>query len=77
MEKEAPIDLRNTRVRLIRFAIACVIGAVLTFFTIKAMLSSGRGPNHDPIGGSLVWLLAIAIFVVTTMVALNVISKKR
>jgi hypothetical protein len=72
------VDLRNTRPRLIRFGIACLIGAVLTFFTIKAMLSAGgHGPNKDPIGASLVWLLAIGIFVVTTMFALKIISKKR
>ena len=74
---DAPIDLRNTRARLIKLAIACVIGAVLTFFTLKAMLSSGRGPNPDPIGSSMVYLMAIAIFVLTTTFTLKIISKKR
>jgi hypothetical protein len=40
-------DLRNTKARLGRLALAAACGAVLTFFTLEAMLSSGRGPNHD------------------------------
>ena len=57
--------------------IACVIGAVLTFFTMTAMTSSGRGPNTDPIGASMPWLLGIVIFVMITMFSLKIISKKR
>lgn len=74
---DEPTDLRNTRVRLIRLAISALIGGVLTFFTIQAMTSSGRGPNTDPIGTSSVGLLAIAIFVITTLFANKFISKKR
>jgi hypothetical protein len=69
-------DLRNTRARLKRLAIAAAIGLVLTFFTMKAM-SSGRPPNHDPVGSSTMPLLAIFVFVLETMIAHKIISKKR
>jgi len=71
------LDIRNTRGRLIKLAIAAAIGGVLTFFTMLAMTSSGRGPNPDPVGASIMPLLGVAIFVVTTMFSLKVISKKR
>lgn len=69
-------DLRNFRPRLIRLAIAAVIGAVLTWFTIQSMSNSGRGPNHDPIGASSVGVLAIAIFVMTTLASYSIISRR-
>ncbi len=71
------VDIRNTRARLVKLGIAALIGAVLTFFTVTSIVSDGRGPNTDPIGASSVGLLAIAIFVVTTMFAHKFISKKR
>lgn len=70
-------DLRNTRPRLIKLAIAAAIGGVLTFFTIRAMTDSGRGPNEDPVGSGSVAILAIAVFVVTTLFAHKIITKKR
>jgi len=69
-------DLRNFKPRLIRLAIATAIGAVLTFFTIQAMVNSGRGPNSDPVGSSEVGVLAIAIFVITTMMSYGIVSKR-
>ena len=71
------MDLRNTRARLKTLALAIAIGAVMTFFTVKAMLSSGPAPNTDPVGGSTVGLLAIFVFVISTMFASKVLSKKR
>lgn len=70
-------DLRNTRGRLIKLAIAAAIGGVLTFFLVQAMTNSGRGPNEDPIGTGSVGILAIAVFVVTTLCAHKIITKKR
>ena len=70
-------DLRNTKARLSRLALAAVIGAVFTFFTLKAMLSSGPGPNHDPVGASIAPLLAIFVFVITTGFAHKILSKRR
>ena len=74
---EAITDLRDTRRRLIRLAIAAAISAVFTWFTIQAMTSSGPGPNHDPVGASSVPLLGIAIFVVLTGVAHGILSRRR
>ncbi len=74
---DAPTDLRDTRGRLKKLALAAVIGGVLTFFTVRAMMSSGHGPNHDPVGLSIMPLLGIAIFVVTTAASHRVLSKKR
>ena len=69
-------DLRNTRGRLIKLAIAAAIGAVFAFFTTRAMMSTGHG-NTDPVGASIMPLLAIAIFVMTTAFANRILSKKR
>jgi len=74
---DASIDLRNTRGRLKKLALAALIGGVMTFFTVRAMMSSGHGPNPDPVGASIMPLLGLAIFVVTTSVSHRVISKKR
>jgi len=70
-------DIRNTRGRLVKLAIAAAIGGVLTFFTMLAMTSSGKGANPDPIGLSIMPLLGVAIFVLTTSFSLKIISKKR
>ncbi len=77
MEAELDTDLRNFKPRLIRLAIASAIAAVMTYFTVQAMVSSGRGPSSDPISGSSVGVLSIAIFVITTLASYSVISRKR
>jgi hypothetical protein len=69
-------DLRNFRPRLIRLAIAAAVGAVLTYFTVHAMASSGRGPNADAISSSSVGVLAIAIWVITTMGSYSILSRR-
>jgi hypothetical protein len=74
---ESTTDLRNTRGRLIKLAIAAAIGGVLTLFTMLSITSTGRGANSDPIGQSIMPLLGIAIFVVTTSLAHKVIAKRR
>lgn len=74
---DGSLDLRNTRARLIKLAIAAVIGGVLTTFTLLAMMSSGRGPNQDPVGASIMPLLGVAIFVMTTAGAHRILSRKR
>ena len=73
---EPDTDIRNTNGRLKTLAIAAAIGAVFTYFTIRA-LTAGRGPNPDPIQGSSVYLLAIFDFVLTTTLAMKILSKKR
>lgn len=69
-------DLRNTRARLTKLAIAAAISSVLTFFTVNAMTSSGPGPNHDPIQSSSVGVFAIFVFVITTLLAHKLITQK-
>lgn len=71
------VDLRNTRGRLRRLALAAVIGAVLTFFAMRSIADTGHGQNSDPVGGSLLPLLSIFVFVLTTTFAHKLISKKR
>ena len=68
-------DLRNTRARLMKLAVAAAIGSVLTFFMVRAMTHSGPGPNHDPIQSSSVGVFAIFVFVITTLLAHKLISK--
>jgi len=69
-------DLRNFRPRLIKLAIAAAIGAVLTYFTVHAMTHSGRGPSSDPISGSSVGVLAIAIWVISSMASYSILSRR-
>jgi hypothetical protein len=70
-------DLRNTKARLTRLALACACGAVLTYFAMKAMLSSGRAPNHDPVGASIAPLLGVFVFVVTTGLSHSILCRRR
>lgn len=70
-------DLRNTRARLTRLGIAAVLGAIFTFFTMRALSTDGHGPNHDPVGASTLPLLAIFMFVVTTLAAHAILSRRR
>jgi hypothetical protein len=71
------VDLHSYGPRLRKLAIAAAIGAVMTFFSVKAMLSSGRGPNKDAVGSSAVYMVAFVLFAVTTAFAHKIISKKR
>ena len=69
-------DLRNFRPRLIRLAISAAISGVFTWFTIQAMVSSGRGPSADPISSTSVGLLSIAVFTMVTMASYAIVSKR-
>ena len=70
-------DLRDTKARLVRIAVAALIGVVFTWFAMKAIASSGPGPNGDPVGSSEVPLLAIVMFIVTTAGSHAVLSSRR
>jgi hypothetical protein len=70
-------DLRNTKARLVKLGLAAVIGAILTWFTMASVNSSGPGPNKDPVGSGEVPMLAIAIFVVTTAFAHAILARRR
>lgn len=71
------IDLHDYGPRLRKLAIAAVIGAVLTFFSVKGMTSTGRGPNEDPVGMGSVGMVAFAMFILTTLMTHKILSKKR
>lgn len=73
---DATTDLRNFRPRLIRLGVAAAISAVLTWFTMQAMVSSGRGPSSDPVSSSSVGVLGIAIFVIVTMATYSIVSRR-
>jgi hypothetical protein len=72
---EGSIDLRDHRGRLVRFAIAMALGLGVTIVVMRWIMSVSIAPNTDPVGGSSVTLLAIAIFVVTSTVALSIVTK--
>jgi hypothetical protein len=72
---ELAVDLHDYGPRLWRLGFAALIGLVLTFFSVKAMTSSGRGPNDDPVGLGSVGMLAFAMFVLTTGFAHKILSK--
>lgn len=74
---DSSVDLKDYGPRLRKLAIAAAIGATLTFFSVKGMTSTGRGPNPDPVGMGSVGMVAFAMFVVTTLFAHKILSKKR
>ena len=68
------IDLRDHRGRLIRIALAVVIGAVLTVLMMSLVRSLAEIPNPDPVSGASVGMLAIGIFVVMSGATLAIIT---
>lgn len=72
-----PFDLRNTRARLTRLAIATTLGIAFTTIAMLTIVDTGRGPNADPVGTASVGLLAIAVFVVVTGVAYKALLRWR
>jgi hypothetical protein len=76
MDENLDIDLHGYGPRLRKLAYAAVIGAFLTFFSVKAMTESGRGPNPDPVGQGAVIMVAFAMFIATTLFAHKILSKK-
>ena len=71
---EPSVDLRDTRGRLARFAVAVAIGLAVTIVVIRWIGSVSAPPNTDPVGSSTVGLLAIGIFVVSSSVALSLLA---
>jgi hypothetical protein len=66
------MDLRDSRGRLIRLAIAAAIGAIVAMLVLRAI---GPAENPDPVASGSVAMLGIAIFVVITAVAHGAIAK--
>ena len=77
MGSEIDTDLRAYRPRLLRLAISAAIAAAMTYITMQAMVSSGRGPSTDPISGASVGVLSIAIFVISTLCVNSILSRKQ
>jgi len=75
MDDNLDLDLHNYGPRLRKLAYAAIIGAVMTFFAVKGMTQTGRGPNSDPVGVGSVGMVAIAMFVLTTLFAHKFLSK--
>ncbi len=74
------VDLCGVRGRLVRLGLALVVGLVVTVATMLWIVSVSAEPNSDPVGGSIVWLLAIAMYVVTSAVAhaaITAIARRR
>ena len=67
-------DLRDTKGRLQRLAIAAAVALVVTGFVMHWINSVSRA-NADPVGASTVPLLAIAMFVVTTALGAGLLSR--
>ncbi|MDB4957128.1 MAG: hypothetical protein JWO36_4697 [Myxococcales bacterium] len=72
--EELSYDVRDHRGRLIRFAIAVVLGALVTLFAMIEIRSVAAAPNSDPISGSSVVLLAVGLFVVASGLALALVT---
>lgn len=68
-------DILDRRGRLIRFALATLIGGIITFFALRAMVNSGRGPSQDPIGQAMVVVMGAAMFALTSVLALTVLTR--
>ena len=71
---EGSIDLHDYRGRLLRLALAIVVGAALTALAMSGIRAFSGEPNKDPMGSSLIGLVAICIFVITAAVASRAIG---
>lgn len=67
------IDLRDTRGRLRRLALAASIAAVFTMFVMRGIVSVAP-ESQDP---TAVPVLAIAMFVITTVAGVGIIGRFR
>jgi len=67
-------DLRDTKGRLQRLALAAVVALAVTAFVMHWINSVSRA-NADPVGASTVPLLAIAMFVVITALGASLLKR--
>lgn len=68
-------DLRDTRGRLKRLALAAAFALLVTSFVMRWINSVSRPANHDPIGSATVPLLAIGMFVVVTALGTKALTR--
>jgi NAD/NADP transhydrogenase alpha subunit len=71
------LDLRDTRGRLKRLALAAAFALFVTTFVMRWINSVSRPANADPIGSATVPLLAIGMFVVITALGTKLLSRFR
>jgi uncharacterized membrane protein YphA (DoxX/SURF4 family) len=71
------LDLRDTRGRLRRLALAAAVALLVTTLVMHWIDSVSAAPNADPIGASTQPLLAIGMFVVTTALASGLLARFR
>ena len=64
-QTELDTDIRNIRGRLLRIGAATLFAAVFTTVMLLGMYDVTGSPNDGPVGGSMVWLVAISTFVLT------------
>lgn len=69
------LDLRDTRGRLRRLALAAAVALLVTTLVMYWIDSVSDAPNADPVGSSTRPLLAIGMFVMTTLVVHTAVVK--
>lgn len=69
------LDLRDTRGRLRRLLLAASFALLVTTLVMRWINSVSDAPNSDPVGASTQPLLAIGMFVMTTLVSHTAIVK--
>ncbi len=74
---EASVDLCDRRGRLRRLLVACTIGGGATAGLLSAINAVSAKPNSDALSQATPALLGIAMFVMTSWLALAVIDKIR
>lgn len=55
-------DLLDTRGRLRRLALAAAVALAITVAVMRWIIAVSKEPNADPMGGSIVGLVAICVF---------------
>ena len=68
-------DIFDRSGRLKRIGIAMLIAGVATFFTLRAMIDSGKGPQKDPVGQASVVLVGLFMFVLSAVTCLKFITR--
>lgn len=62
------LDVRDLRGRAFRIALAVALAGGVTALVMRAIRAVSGAPNRDPVGGSMVGLVAILVFVLTAFV---------
>lgn len=60
-------DIFQRGPRLKRIGLAMLIGGVATFFMLRSMIHSGKGPQQDPIGQTSVLMMGVMMFVLSSL----------